>query len=154
MTNNIFEGDPKLILGPDGSRLEYRGGQPVMDRGIENAVSIALGTKDSGENSHQKGWVGNFLMRSNDHKIGSDYQDTVETSPTTLGGLVDIEQAAERALTGQCFGKIDVTANNPDADRKIVSIIVSPKSGTFEFRTDTFSQLWRFQAKYPANERI
>lgn len=151
---DIYEGDPKLILGPSGSRFEYKGGQPVMGRGVENSIAINLGTKSKGVNSHQNGWVGNHLLRDPAQKIGTDYQDTVENQPITLAGLATIEQAAKTALKGKLYGDVVAETSNPSADTIITKIRVSPPSGAFDFFTETFSQRWQFQASDPANERI
>jgi len=97
---SIYEGDPKIILGPNGSKLAYKGGQPVMDKGVENSVFIDLGTKSRGVDSHQKGWIGNYLMGDPAQRIGTDYQDTFENQPITLSGLAVREQATVAALTG------------------------------------------------------
>ena len=55
---DIFSGDPYLTLGPDGSRLHYIGGQPVMDQGLENLAMISI---FSGEE-----WAGNTLIKDVD----------------------------------------------------------------------------------------
>lgn len=151
---DIYEGDPKIILGPNGSRFEYKGGQPVMDRGIENSISIDLGTKAKGRNRHQNGWIGNHLLRDPEQRIGTDYQDTFENVPITLAGLATGEQAAKKALTNKIYGEITSEVTNPDTDKRINKILVNAPSGAFEFFTETFSQLWQFQAIDPANERI
>lgn len=152
MENDIYEGDPKMINGENGTRFSYKGGQPAMDRGIENSISIDLGTKKKGENSHQKGWVGNWLLPE-EQRIGSDYQDTVEKQPGTLAGLATIEQAAKKALTGDIYGPVESVASNPEADTLLNNILVGPPAGAFTFQTK-FGQNWQFQALYPANERI
>jgi hypothetical protein len=149
-----FEGDPKLILGPSGSRFEYKSGQPVMDRGVENSMLIDLFTKSKGLNSHQNGWIGNYLISDQDQKIGSDYQDKTENVPITLAGLATIEQEAKKALKGKVYGDVESSATNPTSDKRVNTILVHPPAGAFEFRTETFSQLWQAQAVDPANERI
>ncbi len=148
------EGDPKLVLGPSGSRLVHKGGQPVMDRGVENSMSIDLGTKAQGVNSHQNGWVGNFLFRDPAQRIGTDYQDDVENQPLTLAGLSNDEQAAKAALKGDLYGEVIAEATNPSADTVITKIRVNPPTGAFDFFTTSFSQNWQFQAEDPANERV
>jgi len=150
---DIYEGDPKMILGPNGSYFEYRGGQPIMDRGIENSISIDLGTKSKGVNSHQKGWIGNYLMLDPAQRIGTDYQDTFQNSPINLRGLSLREQATKKALSGKVYGEIKPDVSNPVSDKVVNKITVSPPSGTFKIFT-VFSQLWQFQISDPANERI
>jgi hypothetical protein len=36
------QGDPKITMENDGADLVFRGGQPVMDSGLENAILISL----------------------------------------------------------------------------------------------------------------
>lgn len=150
---DIYEGDPKMILGPNGSRFEYKGGQPVMDRGIENSVFIDLGTRSKGVDSHQNGWVGNLLQRDPALRIGSDYIETIENVPITLAGLSIGEQAAKIALSGPIYGKVSSEMSNPALDTKLNKIVVNAPEGVLKVTTK-FSQLWQFQATDPANERI
>lgn len=148
------EGEPRLFLGPSGSKIVHVGGQPDMTRGVENSISIDLGTKAAGVNSHQNGWVGNHLFRDPDQRIGTDYQDDVENQPLTLAGLSNDEQAAKAALKGALYGEVIAEATNPSADTVITKIRVNPPTGTFDFFTKSFSQNWQFQAEDPANERV
>lgn len=154
MIIDIYEGDPKLILGPDGSKFAYKDGQPVMDQGIENSVSIDLGTKKRGEWAHTNGWVGNYLFRNPDEKIGTDYQDFFENMPITLSNLRLGEQQAKAALTNRIYGQVSSTVSNPETSKVINEIVIQAPSGAFKFFTDTITKLWTFQAIYPANERI
>lgn len=151
---NIYEGDPKMVLGPDGSKLVYKGGQPVMDQGVENLMLIRLFTRKKGLNSHKNGWVGNYLIRDPAQRIGSDYQERVENQPITLGGLAVNEQAAIAALKDKALGDVVSVATNPSLDNVTNKMRVNSPAGAFDFRTDTFSGLWQAQAENPANERI
>lgn len=151
---DIYQGDPKMVLGPDGSKFVYRDGQPVMDQGIENSVSIDLGTKSRGEHSHTNGWAGNNLFLNPDERIGTDYQEYFENMPITLSSLAQGELQAKAALSGKIYGDVQSTVSNPETSKVINEIIIQAPSGTFKFYTDTISQLWQFQAVYPANERI
>ncbi len=144
--SDIYEGDPKLILGQNGSRFAYSGGQPLMDRGVENSISIDLGTKSRGENSHQNGWIGNHLMRDPAQRIGTDYQETVENIPITLAGLATAEQATKKALSGKLYGTVESYVTNPSTDKRLNEITVNPPTGAFKFYTE-FSQLWQFQSQ-------
>lgn len=151
---DIYEGDPKLILDADGSYFLYKGGQPVMDRGVENSIAIDLGTKTKGTDSHQNGWIGNYLLRDSEQKIGTGYQDAFQNQPITLSGLAEREQATLKALTGSVYGEVTSEVTNPGTDKILNKITVNPPDGAFDFFTETFSQLWQFQATDPANERI
>ena len=77
MTNN-YQGDPRLFLDENGSYLKFKGGQPVMDKGLENMVYIKLFTS--------KGWAGNTLFSNPANHIGSDFELSLE-APITLQSL-------------------------------------------------------------------
>jgi hypothetical protein len=138
---NIFEGDPRLVLTPDGSDLDYRGGQPVMDQGLENQALISLFTRE--------GWAGNiFLPESNG--VGSDFEATC-LGTITLSKLANIENSAERALTSNAFPDVTVTVTNPKADHLRVEALLGAGLTLSLTREGT---LWRNQAENPAYRRI
>lgn len=114
---DIFSGDPRLFLSENGARLIFKGGQPVMDRGLENLALISLFTK--------KGWAGNVLFSKSDEKIGSDFEEAAK-QPITLSALNNIAQTAEKALDNPAFGKVTVTVENPEGSRLIVTILIRP----------------------------
>ena len=114
---NIYAGDPRLFLSENGSRLIFRGGQPVMDRGLENLALISLFTKN--------GWVGTVLFSDINQQIGSDFEEAVN-QPITLTMLNDVAQAAERALVNPAFGNVVVTVENPNSSRLKVTILIQP----------------------------
>jgi hypothetical protein len=143
---NIFSGDPYLTLGVDGSELHYKGGQPVMDQGIENQALIALFTS--------KGWAGNALFEDINQQIGSDFIEAAN-QPITLQSLVDIEQAALRALESPLFGNITVTVTNPESSIIKVEITIEPPGQDSAIIILTRNGLnWQAQASNPAHERI
>lgn len=114
---DIYAGDPRLFLSPNGSKLIFKGGQPVMDRGLENLALISLFTSP--------GWVGNELFSDADQKLGSDFENAAN-QPITLTSLNDLVQAAERALVNPAFGDVTVTVENPNSYRLNVSILIEP----------------------------
>ena len=114
---DIYSGDPRLFLSENGSRLIFRGGQPVMDRGLENLALISLFTG--------RGWVGNVLFSDIDQQIGSDFEEAAK-QPITLTMLNDVAQAAERALDNPAFGNVIVTVENPSSNRLNVTILIEP----------------------------
>lgn len=143
---NIFQGDPKLVLSVNGSRLVYKGGQPVMDQGLENQALISLFT--------EPGWAGNVLFPNPDQKIGSDFERTTRQS-ITLKSLVDIEQAAIRALKNPAFGTVTADASNPIGNQVRVIIPIFPPAGDpVTLILTRTGQNWIFQALNPAHERI
>lgn len=135
-----MQGDPLLVLGPDGSRLVFRGGQPVMDRGLENAVMIALFTS--------KGWCGNSVLRD---PIGSDFEEKCN-QPITRKALNEIRNAAERALSDDIFGKVSVDVKNVTGNRIDVVILIR-RSGVVVSLTRN-AGAWLYQAIDPASSRI
>ena len=143
---DIFSGDPYLTLGPDGSRLTFVGGQPVMDQGLENQAIIALFTTP--------GWAGNFLFRDPNQKIESDFIEAAN-QPITLQSLTDVEQAAVRALQSPAFGRVTATASNPTSDRINVEILIEPPgqdSATIILTRNGLN--WQAQALDPAHGKV
>jgi phage gp46-like protein len=143
---DIFSGDPKITIGPDGATLTFIGGQPVMDQGFENQVIIALFTEE--------GWAGNALFRDPDQRIGSDFLKATR-QPITLRGLTDIEQAAVRALQSPIFGRVTAEAINPSSDKLLISIIIEPPGqNSAQIILTRNGVNWQAQAINPAHERV
>lgn len=143
MTPKIYQGDPRLIIGPDGSRLQFIGGQPLMDRGLENAALISLFTSP--------GWCGNAFMKS---PIGSDFE-TECNKPITLSQLSRIREAAERALDNPMFGTVVVTVTNPTGLRLVVSVRIHPPgSNPIELSVSKNGGNWVSQGHDPAYRKI
>ena len=141
-----FQGDPLLSLGVDGSKLTFVGGQPVMDRGLENLVLISLFTSP--------GWSGNDLFDNIDQKIGSNFLSSAN-QPITLDSLNDIKDAAEKALTDTIFGKVTVIVLNPNGYRIDVKIIIEPPGKDIqELLVSKNGINWQAQIVDPANRRI
>ncbi|MCK5127586.1 MAG: hypothetical protein KAR42_15120 [candidate division Zixibacteria bacterium] len=103
-----------MTLDENGANLVYRGGQPLMDRGLENVVLILLFTK--------KGWAGNALFKNPDQKIESDFVAAHE-QPITLSALNEIRDAAEKALNRPVFGTVTVITTNPRSN--VISSIIT-----------------------------
>ena len=143
---DIFQGDPYLTLGPNGSRLHYTGGQPLMDQGIENLILISLFTR--------QGWAGNTFFPDTNQRIGSDFVEAAN-QPITITSLTDVEQAAVRALDSPVFGRVTATAVNPVSDRLVVTIRVEPPGQDSRTIILTRNGLnWQAQAANPANARV
>ncbi len=117
----IYQGDPRLFMNENGSFLDFRGGQPIMDAGLENSVLISLFTRP--------GWVGNTVFQDIEVHIGSDYEEAFN-QPLTVSALADIQQAAERALEWMIdvnlARSITVTASNDQAFRVNTTILIQP----------------------------
>lgn len=114
-----FEGDIYVTLGADGADYVFKGGQPVMDQGLENHVNISLLTKP--------GWCGNDIEPVASRKIGSQYIDKVR-EPITRQSLLDTSKAAESDLVGEEFGKITATTTNPESQQILTELLLEPPS--------------------------
>jgi len=143
---DYFSGDPKLVLTPNGSKLVFKGGQPVMDQGLENLALISLFTK--------KDWVGNAFIADPNKKIGSDFEETAN-QPITLASLNALAMSAEKALKNPAFGKITVEITNPNSHRLNVKITIeAPGSDIKTLILTKNGQNWINQNLNPAYRRI
>jgi hypothetical protein len=99
-----FQGDPKIFVGPNGAYLKFINGQPVMDGGIENLVTISLLTDPD--------YWGNDLWDNPDNHIGSEFENEGR-KPITVTLLDELAQAGELALDNPALGASVVTVSNP-----------------------------------------
>lgn len=143
---DIFQGDLRLTLDENGASMEFIGGQPVMDQGLENQAIIALFTSP--------GWAGNALFVSQDQKIESDFEEATRQA-LTLTALNDIRDAAEKALESPVFGTVTVEVTNPKANRLNVLINIQPPGQDIKTLLVTRNGLnWTAQAINPAHRRL
>jgi len=116
-----YQGDPKLTLDENGADLTFKGGQPVMDQGIENAAMISLFTEPN--------WCGNIFFQDPNEKIGSQYLEKAR-QPITLASLNDTRSAAENALSWMTrsgiASKIAAVVNNPRTNWLQSVILIQP----------------------------
>lgn len=134
----MMQGDPRLIFGPGGSRLQFRGGQPLMDKGLENLVLISLFTSP--------GWCGNLLLKT---PIGSDFEQECN-KPITLQSLTRIRNAAERALALKILDRVTVTVTNPRGNN--LTILIRCKGESVLLTRD--GGKWFSQATDPAYRKV
>jgi hypothetical protein len=143
-----FQGDPAVFIDENGAYMKFKGGQPVMDQGLENPVKISHFTK--------QGWWGNVLVTEESKKIGSDYEE-VAAQPITVDSPSALEEASAKAMdwmikTGLAKFETSVTnTNDARLDTKI--IIETPGKVLQEFLLTKNGLFWKAQAEYPANER-
>ncbi|MBU1080900.1 MAG: hypothetical protein KKB59_10480 [Spirochaetes bacterium] len=136
-----YSGDPRLVLTANGADLDYRGGQPVMDQGIENCILLSLFVRE--------GWAGNVFLPP-ERRLGSDYEKTCRGT-ITLSKLVDVENSAERALSSKVFGTVKASASNPTADHLAVEIKIG-SGGVLSLTRER--ALWVAQINDPASRRL
>lgn len=145
-----WEGDPRLVLTEDGATIEYRGGQPVMDSGLENAALISLFTR--------RDWPGNIYIDDPDMQVGSDFESACE-KPITRTMLVGVADAAKRALAWMkskgLARQIDAVASNPAGQMIKVAIVVYPPTRpAIALNLSRYGGNWTAQIARPAQERI
>lgn len=146
---NRFSGDPAIKITEDGASMTFKGGQPEMDGGLENAVLISLLTKT--------GWWGNDLLKQNSQKIGSDYDK--KRTIVELQTILDYQDAAKRALqwmkTVGLAENINITVTNPYNNQiKTKIIIIPPGQEAGELLLFKNTTNWINQTINPANERL
>jgi phage gp46-like protein len=126
MAKNLYQGDTKLYLDERGSYLKFKGGQPVMDAGLENRVTIPMFTRRKSK-SNRKPWVGNLVFPNKAVHLGEDFEEGFE-NPITLGMLEDIKQRGEKALQSMIdtnlASEIIVEVTNPNGYRIDTNILV------------------------------
>lgn len=143
---NRFDGSPAVYLTLDGADIVFKGGQPVMDDGLENQALIALFTGD---------WIGNALFADPKRHIGSAFEASAD-QPITLSALADVEREAKAALQAKdAFGNVTAEARNPVSHRIDVEITIEPPAGDAqELKLSKYAGVWQNQAGDPASGRV
>jgi phage gp46-like protein len=151
MRYNRFAGDPALKITEDGADLEFVGGQPIMDQGLENAAIISLFTRP--------GWWGNTLFDQESEKIGSGYEDACNQPIVAISSINDVSDAATKALNwmrdANMARNIGVTVTNPRNDYLKTDIKIEPPGQ--DIRQLLFLKNginWISQALNPAHTRL
>jgi len=149
MAFDRFQGDPAIKLTPSGATMDFNGGQPVMDQGLENYQIISLFTK--------KGWWGNILFENVNQKIGSDFEE-IRTiiDIQTINDYTDAARTALKSMKDSGLAKsIDINVTNPSNDFIKISILTTPPSKDITELLFIKNGLnWIQQAQNPAHERF
>jgi len=148
--SSIYQGDPALTIEKNGSTMRFIEGQPVTDKGYENAVLISLFSK--------KNWIGNVLFKDGSEKIGSDFEESNKL-PVNLNGLNKRRDAAVKslqwAIDDGIFNNVAVEVTNPNGSTILVRIRITPPSGeAVNLTLENFGANWRFQRNDPAHGRF
>jgi phage gp46-like protein len=146
---DIWDGEPRVFIDPGGATMEFKGGQPVMDRGLENAVSISLHT--------QRGWWGNDLFGGPDTRVGADFEARAQR-PITATNIEDSRKAASAALqwliSKGLASEVTVEVTNPSGFRlDFVHTIRRPEGPDVELQTIKNGVDWIEQRDDPAHRR-
>lgn len=146
-----FEGDPKIVINENGSDLVFNDtGQPVMDRGLENASTISMFT--------EKGWCGNVFFSNPNQQIGSDYEKTAR-QPITISSINDLGSQAEKAhawmVNTDVASAIFATSSNPQSNRLETAVLIEPPGKDPEvLLAKKHGQNWVYQKIDPAYLRV
>jgi hypothetical protein len=140
-----FEGDPKVYITANGADLVFRDGQPVMDRGLENAVILSL---------HSRKWFGNLFLRDPAQQLNGRFE-TVAEGPITLSNLANIENAAITDLqplvdAGVASRVRAATENNSGTSTRTVIAVSPPGADLFVLTATQHGPNWISQAVDPA----
>jgi len=144
-----FDGEPRIFIGQNGAYFKFRGGQPVMDAGIENAAIISLYTRE--------GWAGNYLFDNTNEQVGSKFEEANE-KPITRQSLLDRIDAAEKAMewmiNSNLASEIPIDVSNPSGIRVDYTIRIQPPGRDLAEIILTKNGLnWQEQVMNPAGEK-
>jgi phage gp46-like protein len=150
MSFNKYEGDVKVIITEDGADMIFRGGQPLMDQGLENASQIPWFTRN--------GWVGNLFLRDANQQVGSDFEEKAQGT-VTVSKLIEIQKEGEAAwqklIDSGLASRVIVRASNPSGSQTQVAGLIQPPGRDLEILLATKNGAnWIAQKENPAHERI
>ena len=127
-THPVQSGDLRLIPSIDGARVDFSGGQPLMDQGLETAVYISLFGVDYWGNALEEPGI----------QLQSRIPEIVARSTVSNRARLEIEQAATDSLawmltegvaagvqasaiiTGVSTVELTVTIEQPSAPREVL----------------------------------
>lgn len=122
-----FDGDPKLYQTGDGADLVIQDGQPVMDEGLENAVTLSLFCVASE-------WWGNAIA-DDTGETGSELE-SLNRRTLTVKTMQDAEAVARDALAwmiDQGIAKtITVTGTMPAVGMLGLTIAIEQPDGNIQ----------------------
>jgi hypothetical protein len=144
-----FQGDPKVYITENGADISFRGGQPIMDRGLENAVVLSL---------HSREWFGNVFLEKKEQKLNGRFEQTAE-GPITLSNLENISNAAQTDLSwmissGVASSVRAATENNSGTSTRTVVAVSPPGADLFTLVSTRHGANWLSQAFDPADAGI
>lgn len=122
-----FQGDPKLSISENGIDIVFVGGQPTMDKGLENAILISLFTKP--------GWIGAKFTGCEGLR-GSNFLNACNQS-ITISTINQIRQAIAKALDW-ITGTVEADVKNPAGSKLEIKITIHPPGKTTEETTAFF----------------
>jgi phage gp46-like protein len=147
-----WDGDPRIEIEENGAEIYFVGGQPIMDRGLENAAILSLFTDED--------WAGNALLTGPGEKIGSRFERTATEEAITLTTLDRIANIGSAALTWMIKAKIAAsvafTMSNPTGRQIGANVVITPPGGgsAVALAVTRNGPNWTAQKTDPAYARI
>lgn len=146
---DIFSGDPKIYLTENGADMQFQGGQPTMDGGLENAVLISL---------FSDVWFANVLFNDPAQYIGSKFETSTKQA-ITRSSLIDMQNAVEKDLQWMIDTRLATTVTarvtNPRHHQINLVVFITPPGSDIEQILLTKHGLnWINQGQDSAEERF
>jgi phage gp46-like protein len=145
-----FDGEPRLIVTDNGTTIEVRGGQPVMDAGLENAILISLFT--------DAGWWGNQYVEPEYH-LGDSKFESIISGTITKTTFVQAEGEAKRSLKwlideGLSSEIIAKVSNRDGIGIDVDITVVRPNGDEQQISLRRYGTNWIRQGEDPASARL
>ena len=148
-----YDGDPLVTITQEGADLTYVAGQPVMDRGLENAGILSLFTSPD--------WAGNALLTGQGESLGSLFERIATGTRTiTLTTMDQVADIVRKFLTwmvpAKIAGKIEVSVTNPAGHYLAINVAIYPPGGGAPsvLAITRNGPNWAVQKEDPAHGRI
>jgi phage gp46-like protein len=144
-----YQGDPKKIIYSDGSTLQFRDGDYLRDRGIENAVMYSLFVKR---------WFANVFANRPNQRLESNFEELHDKS-ITVDNILDIEDSAKKSLQwlidSGVASAVEATTTVDANSVRHTNIVVYPPTGSAQtFLLSKYATNWEMQVQNPANEQV
>jgi len=151
-TGYVWDGEPRMCMVDGGVDWEVRGGQPVMDAGIENWALISLFTESDPY------WWGNYVL-DGEYRLGDSNFVAILKDSITRTGLIDADKEVRRALELMKEKRIasEIKAElaiNEQGGLDLVVQVYGPVSTLLNLLIQKHGLNWVMQATDPANERL
>lgn len=136
-----YSGDPLLSNNGSGIIITFKGGQPVLDPGIYNAIILSLFFKP---------WFMNAVIEDSLEHIGSEFTTYLVNNTITISTLNTARNIALKSLSWliseNIASEIDVRLRNPNGSVIQVLILIKPPGKTIiAILATKYGLNWKFQ---------
>lgn len=120
-----YSGDPLLSNNGNGITITFKGGQPILDPGIYNAIVLSLFFKP---------WFMNAVIEDSLEHIGSEFTSYLVNNTITIGTLNTARNIALKSLSWliseNIASEVDVRLRNPNGSVIQVLVLIKPPGKT------------------------